>query len=223
VDRLDIYADMYFYRIRDALREDFPKLVACLGDDGFHDLVTDYLLVCRPRDASLGRAGDRLPAFLAEHPLAAARPWLAELAALEWARSEVFSERDAAAFGFAEVQARIAEAAGALPLALVPAHRVVATRSAVGALHDRLDEGAPAPTAAIDDAPGDHLVWRRGCAVMHRPLDPLERELVRELAAGTTLGALCDWTCERVGQEPATQALLEHLCRWASDGILRPP
>ena len=34
--RVDIYANMYFYRILDALKEDFPATRAVLGGDNFH-------------------------------------------------------------------------------------------------------------------------------------------------------------------------------------------
>src|SRR5208283_4803243 len=37
--RVDIYANMYFYRLLDALKEDFPATLTVLGDDNFHNLV----------------------------------------------------------------------------------------------------------------------------------------------------------------------------------------
>src|SRR5450631_2447280 len=46
VQRLDIYANMYFWRLLEILRGDYSALVASVGDDAFHNLVTDYLLAC---------------------------------------------------------------------------------------------------------------------------------------------------------------------------------
>ncbi|MGH7820183.1 MAG: HvfC/BufC family peptide modification chaperone, partial [Candidatus Binatia bacterium] len=40
IARLDVYANMYFYRILDVLKEDFPALLAVIGDTRFHNLVT---------------------------------------------------------------------------------------------------------------------------------------------------------------------------------------
>ena len=51
--RVDIYANMYFYRMRDALKEDFPATLAVLGDDNFHNLVTGYLLEYPPTEPSM--------------------------------------------------------------------------------------------------------------------------------------------------------------------------
>jgi hypothetical protein len=48
VARLDIYADMYFFRIRDVLADDFRALAHALGPDGFHALAVDYLAACPP-------------------------------------------------------------------------------------------------------------------------------------------------------------------------------
>jgi hypothetical protein len=221
VERLDVYANMYFYRIRDALREDFPKLAACIGDEAFHDLITDYLLACRPRHASLGRAGDRLHGFLIRHPLASARPWLADLAALEWARSEVFFAEDARTFSFTELQARIATDPSGLPLRLMPAHRLVRISHLVDVSFERLEQQAnPEPVAA---APASLLVWRRGVDVLHRRSDAPEPELLTMLAAQTNLGAICDWVCGRMDEGEATRLVLELLRRWASEELLAHP
>ncbi|HEY7376372.1 MAG TPA: DNA-binding domain-containing protein, partial [Polyangia bacterium] len=95
VDRLDVYATMYFVRLHDVLRDEFPRTAAVLGGEAFHGLVTDYLVACPPNRPSLREAGARLPDFLARHALAGARPWLAELARLERARTEVFDGPDA--------------------------------------------------------------------------------------------------------------------------------
>src|SRR5262249_54882793 len=73
IARLDIYANMSFFRLRDVLREQFPAVAAIAGDDAFHDFVTDYLVACPPGHPSIERAGARLPGYLAGHALAAGR------------------------------------------------------------------------------------------------------------------------------------------------------
>src|SRR5580700_12173890 len=69
--RVDIYANMYFYRIRDALKEDFPATLAVLGDDNFHNLVTGYLIEYPPTEPSLYYCGQHLAAYLRDHPMRA--------------------------------------------------------------------------------------------------------------------------------------------------------
>ena len=95
--RVDIYANMYFYRILDALKEDFPATLAVLGDDNFHNLVTGYLLEYPPTEPSISDCGRYLADYLRDHPMREAAPFVADLAKLERAVVEVFSGPDNAA------------------------------------------------------------------------------------------------------------------------------
>src|SRR5271166_4575794 len=89
-ERVDIYANMYFYRILDALKEDFPATLAVLGNDNFHNLVTGYLLEHPPTDPSITNCGSHLADYLRDHPMREAAPFIADLAKLERATVEVF-------------------------------------------------------------------------------------------------------------------------------------
>src|SRR5258707_11424315 len=68
-ERVDIYANMYFYRLLDVLKEDFPATLRVLGDDNFHNLATGYLLEYPPTEPSVMYCGRNLAAFLRNHPL----------------------------------------------------------------------------------------------------------------------------------------------------------
>jgi hypothetical protein len=48
IERVNIYADAYFYRLLDCLYEEFPATFAVVGSDNFAALVRDYLLTCPP-------------------------------------------------------------------------------------------------------------------------------------------------------------------------------
>src|SRR6185369_12656622 len=62
--RLDVYATMYAARIVEVLQEDFPKLAALAGDEGFAALVRDYVGRHPSTEPSIGWIGASLPAFL---------------------------------------------------------------------------------------------------------------------------------------------------------------
>ena len=79
-DRVDIYANMYFYRLLDVLKEDFPATLSVLGDDNFHNLATGYLLEYPPTEPSVLYCGRHLAAFLRDHPPSKDAPYLADLA-----------------------------------------------------------------------------------------------------------------------------------------------
>src|SRR5215813_4494003 len=72
--RLEIYSQMYFWRLVDALREDFPNLSALLGEDAFTKLVEGYVRAYPSEHPSLGRLGRKMALFLSEHRFGDGRP-----------------------------------------------------------------------------------------------------------------------------------------------------
>lgn len=199
VERVDVYADMYFYRLRDCLAEDFPRLAQTLGEVDFHNLVTDYLLAHPSRHWSLREVGRALPGFLESHTAA-----VADLAALEWARVDVFDAADAEPLTREDLIA----GGAASRLCLVPAVRLL--RVGAGALRawqGSADEGAQGECAV--------RVWRRGFGVQHCGIEADEEGCLRALASagGATLGELG----ERVDAAQRLAALLEV---WTRDGLL---
>jgi hypothetical protein len=206
VGRLDIYADMYFFRIRDVMREQFERVAAALGEAGFHDLVTGYLVACPPRTPSLRDVGDRLGDFLAGHAASVERPWIPDLARLEWAALDVFDDADAEPLEIEELRRTPPEAFGDLALRPVPAHRLVATAFDV--------TGEPAAGPAL------LLVWRQGLHVRHRALEPLEAAALERVRAGCTFAEVCDLVGQHVSEERTAQVAFELLARWVADGVL---
>lgn len=124
-ERLDIYANMYFFRLHDCLREDFPRLATALGGDRFHNLATDYLLARPSENPSLRYLGRRLPDYLAGHALAQESACLVDLARLEWTRADLFDAADARPLTREDLARLSQEAAGDLPLRAVPAFRLL--------------------------------------------------------------------------------------------------
>ena len=97
IERVEIYANGYFYRILDVLKEDYPAILAVVGADNFHNLATGYLIDCPPTEPSIYFAGRHFAGYLATHPLRARFPYLADLARLERGTLESFHAADAKA------------------------------------------------------------------------------------------------------------------------------
>lgn len=129
--RLDVYANMYFYRLLESLRADFPACAQELGAERFHNLVTDYLLLHPSEDPSLRYAGRHLPAYLREHELGQKRPHLADLARLEWERINAFDAADAIPLSVEVLQRLPAERWPELALEAAPALRLMEADFAV--------------------------------------------------------------------------------------------
>src|SRR6266852_6166734 len=95
IERVNIYADAYFYRLLDCLYEEFPATFAVVGSDNFAALVRDYLLACPPTEPSIFYAGRHLSGFLRDYPLTQRWPFIIELVRLERTIVEVFHAGDA--------------------------------------------------------------------------------------------------------------------------------
>ncbi|MGZ3438810.1 MAG: HvfC/BufC family peptide modification chaperone [Polyangia bacterium] len=221
VQRLDIYANMYFWRLLDILRGDYSAVVACVGDDPFHNLVTDYLLACPSSHPSVRNVGARLPDFLARQPLAAERPWLVELARLERARIELFDGPDAAPLTLDELRALAPDDFVALPLPLVPSHLLLEVEHAVDDVWRAVENEQPVEPPE----PGARtlLAWRPDITVYHRPLEPLERRALLRARDGASFGVVCELLAESMTMEEAGPAAFQLLARWVGDGIIARP
>ncbi len=222
-DRLGVYCFMYGSRLVEALESQFPRLARLLGAEAFADLTAGYVADHPSRHPSLRELGRALPGWLgARRPNERA---LAPLAALDWARADVYDLADEPAMTLDAPRAFSPERFGELPLKLIAAHRFVEVDRGTEALWDRL-----APTAA--DAPGavptpleagpgaTLLVWRQEIAVYHRAVDPEERAALALVSAGSRFGVICDALSAAHGDEAAAARAFAWLSTWIADGLL---
>jgi hypothetical protein len=216
VARLDIYANMYFFRLLDVLRDDYAKVVAAAGNPAFHNLVTDYLVACPPAHPSIAQAGARFPQFLAGHALAQEHPWLPALATLERTYSELFDGPDAEPLALEAMKILAPAEIMALVLRPIPCHRLIRHAHAIDELWHALDSGPPGTVAA---APETLLVWRQNLEVFHRAIDPDELQLLSLLDGRTSLQAICEHLPGDSVDE-AAQRLFNVLGRWLHDSLL---
>jgi hypothetical protein len=203
--RLGVYVHMYRARLLEVLREVYPSLARVAGDQAFDELCTAYVAKHPSRHPSLRPMGDQLAAWLRRRRPAGAS-WWGDLAALEWARYDVFDEADAVPLSLPSLR----------PLALMPAVRTVAVDHDVEAVWRGLqdDRGWERPSRR----PGLLLVWRQGRAVYHRRLTALETAAWPSLAAGTTVAELCERLAASC--QVSAEAVVSALSRWATDEIL---
>jgi hypothetical protein len=219
VERLDIYANMYFYRLLDVLKDDYPAVLAVAGDAAFHNLVTDYLLVHFPSHPSLRFAGEHLPAFVATHALAARYPFLADLACLEWAMVEAFDAADAAILSAADLTPVPAEQWAALRFLPHPSLRTVHSQWRVDRIRRRVD--AEQEPGAADGEAVTIAVWRRGLRVVYRALDAVEASALGRLVNGATFGEACSNVAETMDEADAAERLASGLAGWVEEGLFR--
>src|ERR1700693_586250 len=188
--RVDIYANMYFYRIRDALKEDFPATLAVLGGDNFHNLVTGYLLEYPPTEPSISHCGRYLADYLRDHPIREGTPFVADLAKLERAVVEVFHGPDDTALDPDSLRAIAPEDWPAMKLRMLPSAQILALEWRVSELLRAVEERhpwKPAERGAVKV-----LVWRRNARVFYLDLERVEADALEAASRGATFAEICD-------------------------------
>lgn len=214
--RVRIYADMFVWRLIDALRDDFPKLSVLLGDGHFYAMAEEYLVAHPSRHASLSELGSELPGFLGRWSGAGAREDLADLASLEWARAKVFEEANVEAASPEQLREMGADQLPQVRLRFIPAFRVVSLTHDLAALWQALDEGAKAGPPA--PRRGTVAVWRKDFEVFHAAIDADEARAVALSLSGESLGVVCEAFAERAD---AVDAAFRAISSWFADGWVR--
>jgi hypothetical protein len=214
---IGVYARMYASRLYDTLAEDYPKLLAALGEPRFDELVARYFRAHPPSSFTLRDAGLALERFLRDSGFGP--PWAADLAALERARVEVFDGAEAEPLTQDEVAALGDELPG-LTLAWVPSSVVVPLAWTVDDAWSAIEDGQPFVEPIAE--PRVVLVWRRDITVLHRTLDPDEGRLAPQIATGAAFSDACAVLGELHGDAASGRAV-ELLLRWLTAAALRRP
>ena len=218
VERLEVYARMYFFRLLECLAGDFPAVHAVVGHEQFHVLVGDYLHRHPPSSRSVRSLGRFFVPFLEDHSLRTEHPFVADLARFEWALLEAFDARDAAPLAAEHLKRLPIEQWPELHLALTPSLQIVEAAAPVQELWTAVNKGRPLPTIA-----GQRTVirvWREDLRVFHRIIGEVELVALRAIESGMSFAAACEAARELVGEAEAPLEVARQLERWLGDQLL---
>jgi len=216
--RLGIYAEMYWARLLDVLRDDFPRVAAIVGDDRFTTLAAAYLERHPSTNPSVRWVGGDFAAFLAEHGPMDDLPFLADLARLEWTRLAVFDAPDAVPLRLDALRAVPSSAWPGIVFHPVPALRVLRCAWPVHELWAADDPKVAATT--IRPAATVLRVWREDFTVYQGRLDALEQVALRQLLAGAPFGAMCERVARSVGEDQSALRAASMLRGWLAEEII---
>ncbi len=217
LQRVDIYANMYFYRLHDALKEDFGAVAALVGPDGFHNLVTDYLIAHPPSHYSLRYAGAQLPDFLRHYTAAQDWPYLADVSALEWAILDAFDAPDAPVVEAQMLASLPAERWPGLRLQLNPSLRLLDLSWPADDIWKRARQG---DAVAAERQPTALRVWRQNFTVYHRRIDAHERAALVVAGRNGCFAEMCEQVAAGGDEAGAAERTFGILRRWLDDDLL---
>jgi hypothetical protein len=226
-DRLSIYANSYFYRLLGIFKEDFAYTYAVLGEVNFHNLIIGYLIKYPPSEPSVLYAGRHLPHYLETTSGRAQAPaehasFLADLARLERACTEVFHGADAEALEQTSLRGLAPESWPALRIRLHPAAQIFDIKWRVDALMTAIKEGRD--WEPPERASATILVWRKQWQVHYRVLEPGERAALKTAAGSADFASICASLANELDGTASvtelTTTINRRLMGWLCDGLL---
>lgn len=179
-ERLDIYANMYFFRILAVLKKDYAALAIFLGKRDFHNLITLYLQAYPPRHYSIRYAGEHLPKFLRNSKHYKKRTYLAELAELELAILTAFDAPKVNPIVLSDWHNLPQEKWPKIKFAFIPGTQILKTNYDIkrwreGLLSKNQLKGPPQKVKNY------LVVWRKDLQVFIRQIDPSEWLISKKL------------------------------------------
>lgn len=219
--RMTVYAESYFWRLADVLREQYRVLAWLLGPARFHDFATDFVWQRPSQSPDVRRLGAGVPEFLAQHPLEAAHGGLAELASVERAIVAAIDVPDEPVVGRERLQALPVERWPALRLHVATHVRLLATRRSYPRAFAAWREETPSPAsipAPPEDGPFHVLVWRKQLEVFHRAIEPAAAAALAAAGEGAAFESMCD-AALAVDPTLDPSALVGWLLRWLDDEL----
>jgi hypothetical protein len=213
-DRVGIYAEMYWTRIVDALCEDFPRVLAAIGAERFHELGRAYLAAIPSTHPSLRHVGRGFADFLAMRAREVPA-FTADLARLEWARLAVFDAPDPQPLGREDLVRLAPDAWPGLWLRLVPACELL---HAAWPVHEIWASDAPA--ASWQPQPTVLRVWRQGFVVYQTSMERSEHQALERLRTGASFAEICALLSGSADDDRVAAEAGSLLLRWVEDGVL---
>ena len=183
--RFEVYRNNTHASILGVLADAFPTVQTLAGESLFTRLVTAFIRHAPSQANHLLDYGAELPDFSALSEPLADRPWLVDVARLDWARNAAYGAAEAVPMGAEALQGLAADALLALRPALVPSATLLVSDWPVHAIWmnpDAMVESGVAPRAEAV------LTARPAMQVQTSLLHPAEHALLRTLQHGGTLG-----------------------------------
>jgi hypothetical protein len=218
-ERFASYRNNYEAGLAEVLAAAFPATSRLAGAANFRWAASRFALAHPPAEPRLLAYGADFPAWLGGFAPAAAKPWLAEVARLEWARNEALFAPDARPLKAEALTGVPPEQVPALRFTLHPSLRLV--RSAYP-IHDLWLGEAEAAAVLAAGAAQSVLVLRPAWQVVQLPVARGDAALLAALGAGASLAEAAGAALAETADLDLQQTLFGHLVRGSFAAVQQP-
>lgn len=218
-ERVRVYVEAYRLRLLEVLEDNYTGLHGLLGDEQFEQMGRAYIDAHPSTHPSVRWFSRHLEDFLGRTKPYAEHPYLAEMAAFEWAQGLTFDAADDPVAGLESMANVAPEAWAGLRFTLHPAVRRLALRWNMPQVWQALEAGET-PELEQSEAPVSWLLWRADLLTHWRSLGEDEAWALDAVGEDSNFGELCEGLCQ--WHDPAAVAMQAagFLKRWLTDGLL---
>lgn len=190
--RMNTYTNAYYSRLVETLAGDYPAVQALLGEEAFTALCHDYIQAHPSIHYSLRWFGRHLQVFLANAPDTRDRPFLAELASLEWTFVSAFDAANADVLDESAVGSIAPEDWPGITIEFHPSIHLVDYHWNIIDLWRtvRDEEDIPQPEELSGES--SCLIWRQDLTTRYRILETDEAEALKVAMQGASFAELCE-------------------------------
>ncbi|MCG6860959.1 MAG: DNA-binding domain-containing protein [Chromatiaceae bacterium] len=218
--RFGIYSNAYRARLIEALSDAYPGLHTLLGDDGFHILGTAYLDAWPSHHFSIRWFGDRLSTYLAESVDYADMPFLAEMAAFEWALRGAFDAEDAPTVRREDLLRFDPGDWAGLGFRLNPSVRRLNLEWNAPRLWNAIERDAEPIKPEKYPYPTGWVLWRRDLQTFFRSLEVDEAWALDAAMENRDFGTICAGLTEWVDELNAPQRAAGLINGWIEEAMI---
>jgi len=222
-ERIGIYSDGYRARLIEALENDYPALLAFLGDEQFNAMASGYIDRYPSKNPSLRWLGEKLPDFLMESTHWQQQTATQELAQFEWAQIMSFDANDSKPLMIEALGSLREEQWPHLQLFFHPSLQYVqCNTSAPDAwLELTKNENNNSTEIKFSEKPCHWIVWRKKLQVMFRQTDNLEYQCLSLFLDHKTFSEVIETLSETRNEDVAVTKTAQFLQTWFQQGLIQ--
>lgn len=200
--RVGIYRNSVHGILVDYLGSLFVVTQQLVGEQLFEHLSDHYIDQQPPTSPFLADYGSGFSAFLHSHPALSTVAWIAEVAALEWARHQAWHAINQAASDFSQLAELDAEQQANLRFHLPHSAQLISSSVAIHSVwlaHQAEDHADKLPLESIQLATAESvLVWRSGRRLHQQLLTPVQTRFLQALQQARLLTQLTESFAEQL-------------------------
>ena len=216
--RLDLYADGYRLRLKEAISTDYEQLHAYLGDDMFEQLMDEYINHYPSHHPSLRYYSKDIPAFLARGEPWTQAPEIVEIATIEKALCDSFDSANHEARTVQDLADINPDSWPTLKIKLHDSVQLLSLQYNSFPIWQALSEESH-PPAVIQEA-STWLIWRNNLVSQYRTISDAETDALEIMIAGGNFSDLCEKLLDYYEEEETPQQAIYLLQTWLTNEMV---